>query len=261
MIQDPRKPCIVGNWKMHGSRDMITKLVVEIVAGSASITDIEIVLCPPLVYLSFVENELREKKCKDHIQVGAQNVYCEQEGAYTGEISPLMLSDIGCHYVILGHSERRQFFAEDDNLIARKFIAAYHAALTPILCVGETALEREQGKTFEVVSRQMQAVFELAPLEALQKAIVAYEPVWAIGTGLTATPDQAEEVHSYLRSWIAKKYAKLANRMRILYGGSVKAENAKGLFAKANIDGALVGGASLSPKDFLNICENAVVRV
>jgi triosephosphate isomerase len=246
---------------MHGSKGMITKLVMEIVAGSASITDVEIVLCPPSVYLSFVENQLREKKFNDRIQIGAQNVYCERDGAYTGEISPLMLSDIGCQYVILGHSERRQLFAEDDGLIARKFVAAYHAGLISILCVGETAIEREQGKTFEVVSRQMQAVFELAPLEALQKAVVAYEPVWAIGTGLTATPDQAEEVHNYLRSWMAKKDAKLASRMRILYGGSVKAENAKGLFAKANIDGALVGGASLSAKDFLNICENIVVRI
>jgi len=253
------KPCVIGNWKMQGSRETISKLVFQLARESRAYetefeTGMDIVLCPPFVYLPEVSRLLQENTANSRFQLGAQNVYCESKGAFTGEIAPDMLLDIGCRYVIVGHSERRQGFFEDDALIARKFKAAYDAGLIPILCVGETQAERVAGKTFEVVSRQLQAVLEIVPLTALEKALIAYEPVWAIGTGLTATPEQAEAVHASIRQWIAKRDPRIAQTARILYGGSVKAENAKGLLSMPNIDGALVGGASLSAEAFLNIC-------
>jgi len=255
---NPRKPCVVANWKMHGSKERVAKWIVELSKGlkSGTAKDLDVVLCPPSVYLQESINCIRNQLSSDALSIGCQNVYCLSEGAFTGEISPEMLIDVGCRYVILGHSERRQLFLEEDTLIASKFVAAYHAGLIPIICVGETRQEREQGKTKQVVSRQLQAVLELAPKGAFGKSLIAYEPVWAIGTGLTASPDQAQEVHAFLRGCLAERDWGSAETVRILYGGSVKADNAKTLFAQSDIDGALVGGASLNAEEFLNICKS-----
>jgi triosephosphate isomerase len=260
-----RKPCVIGNWKMQGSCEKISKFVAALFQNEAKShfvgVDVDIVLCPPTLYLQKFQQTLQThpplSQGEEGIGLGAQNVYCESNGAFTGEISPEMLVDIGCRYVIIGHSERRQLFYEDDALIARKFRAAYHIGLIPILCVGETEAERAQGKTFEVVARQLQAVLEHEPVSAFATSIIAYEPIWAIGTGLTATPAEAEAVHVYVRDWLGKRDTEVAKKARIVYGGSVKVENAAGLLGMPNIDGALVGGASLVAEDFLKICQSA----
>jgi triosephosphate isomerase len=245
---------------MNGSRQMVSQFIpalqnaIETPVLTQALAEVDKVLCPPAVYLQAVGENLQSQKL---FKLGAQNSYCESKGAYTGEISPEMLKDMGCEYVILGHSERRQLFAESDELIARKFVAAYHAGLIPILCVGETEGERAQGRAFEVVCRQLEAVLKIAPISLLRKSCIAYEPVWAIGTGQTATPAQAEAVHAHIRSWLASRDVEVAAAVRILYGGSIKADNAVQLFAEPNIDGGLIGGASLEVKDFLNICLQA----
>ncbi len=248
---------------MQGSKQMISNFVLscsqaknQALSLRRASAEIEIVLCPPVIYLEKLEAMLKTNHLLEPIFLGAQNVYCEPQGAFTGEIAPEMLVDMGCRYVIVGHSERRQLFYEDDTLIARKFRAAYHAGLIPILCVGETAVERANDRTFEVVSRQLEAILKLMPLSALFTSVIAYEPVWAIGTGVTARPEVAEAVHRFLRDWLKERDAEVAAKVRIVYGGSVKTENAAGLFAMPNIDGALVGGASLVAAEFLKICEN-----
>lgn len=258
MIKTLRKPCVVGNWKMNGSKQSNQALVQDLLVGISSLQNIEIevVLCPPSVYLQQVA-ELLQLNEQAGIKLGAQNVFYEKEGAFTGEISPDMLRDLGCQYVIIGHSERRQSFSEGDELIARKFVAAYDAGLIPIVCVGETEGERAQGKAFEVVSRQLDAVWKIGGAARFAKSLIAYEPVWAIGTGQTASPEQAEEVHTYLRRWIAERDQHVAQTVRILYGGSIKADNAEQLFSEPNIDGGLVGGASLKLQEFLTICQSA----
>lgn len=244
---------------MQGSSEMISNFVLGLSqeknppAGS----DLEIVLCPPTLYLQKLQTALEAYNLREHFLLGAQNVYCESSGAFTGEIAPEMLVDMDCRYVIIGHSERRQLFYEDDALIARKFRAAYHVGLIPILCVGETEAERAGNKTFEVVERQLEAILALMPISVFSTSIIAYEPIWAIGTGLTATPTEAEAVHGFLRDWLGKRDPEVAKKVRIVYGGSVKAENAAGLFSMTNIDGALVGGASLVAEDFLKICQSA----
>lgn len=257
MIQSFRKPCVVANWKMQGSLQMLSALIGDLLQGSQTVefNKMDVVLCPPFPYLQAVEKRIQSGP----FRLGAQNAYCEYKGAFTGEVSPEMLVDVGCSYVIIGHSERRELFFETDALIARKFLAAYHVGLTPILCVGETLAEREHGKTFEVVQRQLAAVLTIASLSTLAGALIAYEPVWAIGTGLTATPEQAEAVHEYIRGWLAKQDAQIASQVRILYGGSVNAANASGLFAMPNIDGGLIGGASLKAQEFLSICQSVSV--
>lgn len=250
---------MIANWKMQGSSEMISNFVLGLSqeknppAGS----DLEIVLCPPTLYLQKLQTALEAYNLREHFLLGAQNVYCESSGAFTGEIAPEMLVDMDCRYVIIGHSERRQLFYEDDALIARKFRAAYHVGLIPILCVGETEAERAGNKTFEVVERQLEAILALMPISVFSTSIIAYEPIWAIGTGLTATPTEAEAVHGFLRDWLGKRDPEVAKKVRIVYGGSVKAENAAGLFSMTNIDGALVGGASLVAEDFLKICQSA----
>jgi triosephosphate isomerase len=195
-----------------------------------------------------------------NVLLGAQSVCAEPLGAFTGEISAAMLKDVGCRYVIVGHSERRALYKEDDALVARKFLAVHGQGLVPILCVGETLDERERGATTQVVSRQLDAVLDLAGVAALDAAVVAYEPVWAIGTGKNATPEQAQEVHAHIRSVVAARDAKIAARLRILYGGSVKASNAREIFAMPDVDGGLVGGASLKADEFLKICAAAQVH-
>jgi triosephosphate isomerase len=248
-----RRALIAGNWKMHGSRAENAELIEGLLLGLPSQTPVEIAVCPPAVYLWETARALKSSS----IALGAQSVCAEQVGAFTGEVSASMLKDVGCKYVIVGHSERRAIYKEDDALVARKFLAAQAQGLIPILCVGETLEERERGQTMQVVSRQLAAVLDLAGVAALRAAVIAYEPVWAIGTGKNATPQQAQEVHAHIRNAIAARDAKIAADVRILYGGSVKAANARELFAMPDVDGGLVGGASLKADEFLKICASA----
>jgi triosephosphate isomerase len=248
-----RRPLIAGNWKMHGSRAENAELIEALLLGLPDQIPFDIVVCPPFVYLWEVARLLKASS----IGLGAQSVCAEQVGAFTGESSAAMLKDVGCKYVIVGHSERRAIYKEDDALVARKFLAAQSHGLIPILCVGETLEERERSQTMQVVSRQLTAVLDLAGVTALRAAVIAYEPVWAIGTGKNATPEQAQEVHAYIRAAIAARDAKIAADVRILYGGSVKAANARELFAMPDVDGGLVGGASLKADEFLKICAAA----
>jgi len=248
-----RRPLIAGNWKMHGSRAENAELIEALLLGLPDQVPFDIAVCPPFVYLWEVGRQLKSSS----IALGAQSVCAEQVGAFTGEASAAMLKDVGCQYVIVGHSERRAIYKEDDALVARKFLAAQSQGLIPILCVGETLEERERGQTMQVVSRQLTAVLDLAGVAALRTAVIAYEPVWAIGTGKNATPEQAQEVHAHIRNAIAARDAKIAAGVRILYGGSVKAANARELFAMPDVDGGLVGGASLKADEFLKICAAA----
>ena len=244
-----RQPLVAGNWKMNGSLDSITALVEGIKAGLDSVTTAEMVVCPPFVYIPTVASLIGDAP----ISLGAQDVNDQEAGAHTGEIAPGMLTDTGCKYAIVGHSERRSIYGESDAFTASKFAAARKAGLVPILCVGELLEEREQGITEQVVSRQLDAVIDLEGIGALADAVIAYEPVWAIGTGKTATPDQAQDVHAYIRGKLAALDSAVADKVRILYGGSMNAGNAAELLSMADIDGGLIGGASLKPADFLAI--------
>ena len=245
-----RRPLVAGNWKMHGSRADNARLIEGIVARLPA-QSAECVVCPPAVYLPEVGGLLAA--ASDRVWLGAQDVSAEAHGAFTGEVSAAMLRDVGCRYVIVGHSERRTLWQEDDHRVARKFLAAKSHGLVPILCVGELVDERQAGRTFEVIARQLDAVLELCGPHAAEGAVIAYEPVWAIGTGLTATPDQAQEVHAFIRGRIARGSAKMGGEVRILYGGSVKPGNAAELFAMPDVDGGLIGGASLKAEEFLTI--------
>ena len=244
-----RQPLVAGNWKMNGSLDSITALVEGIKAGLDSVTTAEMVVCPPFVYIPTVASLIGDAS----ISLGAQDVSDQEAGAHTGEVAPAMLTDVGCKYAIVGHSERRSIYGESDTFTASKFAAARKAGLVPILCVGELLEEREQGITEQVVSRQLDAVIDLEGVGALADAVIAYEPVWAIGTGKTATPDQAQDVHAFIRGKLAALDSSVADKVRILYGGSMNAANAAELLAMADIDGGLIGGASLKPADFLAI--------
>ena len=249
-----RKPLVAGNWKMNGSKQEAKRLLDGVFSGLVGGVNAEVAVCPPFVYLSEVGAIL----AGNPVALGAQDVSQRDNGAYTGEISTSMLLDLGCEYAIIGHSERRACYGEDDALVAKKVIAAAKADLKPILCVGELLEERESGETENVVARQLDVLLETAEgLAALQNAVIAYEPVWAIGTGKTATPEQAQDVHAFIRQRIAAKDAILADKTRLLYGGSVKANNAVELFSQADIDGGLIGGASLSAEDFVAICKAA----
>ena len=248
-----RKPLVAGNWKMHGSRAENAQLVRSLLDLLRPDARAEILVCPPFVYLWETERMLKDTD----VSLGAQSLCAEALGAFTGEVSGAMLRDVGCRYVLVGHSERRQLFGEHDALVARKFVAAQAHGLTPVLCVGETLEEREAGRTGEVVSRQLEAVLAVSGIAAFARAVVAYEPVWAIGTGRNATPDQAQDVHASIRAKLAALDAIIGGSVRILYGGSVKASNARELFAMADIDGGLVGGASLKAEEFAQICAAA----
>jgi triosephosphate isomerase len=245
-----RRPFIAGNWKMHGSRKENAELIEALLLGLPAQTTMDIAVCPPHVYLWEVGRLLKAS----NIALGAQTVCAEGSGAFTGEVCATMLKDVGCTYVIVGHSERRTIYREDDALVARKFLAVQAQGLIPILCVGETLDEREKTLTMQVVSRQLGAVLDVAGANALQQAVLAYEPVWAIGTGKNATPAQAQEVHAHIRAEVARRDAKIAADLRVLYGGSVKAANAKEIFAMPDVDGGLIGGASLKADEFLKIC-------
>jgi triosephosphate isomerase len=238
---------------MHGTRAENAQLVESLLLGLPGETTADIVVCPPFAYLWEVARLLKSSS----VGLGAQSVCAESVGAFTGEVSAAMLKDVGCSYVIVGHSERRAIYKEDDALVARKFLAAQSQGLTPILCVGETLEERESNQTTKVVSRQLAAVVDLVGMAALSRSVVAYEPVWAIGTGKTATPAQAQEVHAHIRAELATRDAKIASELRILYGGSVKAANAREIFAMQDVDGGLIGGASLKADEFLKICAAA----
>jgi triosephosphate isomerase len=244
-----RQPLVAGNWKMNGSLDSIRELVEGIKTGLDTVTTAEMAICPPYVYIPQVAAMLKGTA----ISLGAQDVNDQESGAHTGEVAAGMLSDVGCKYAIVGHSERRSIYGESDEFTARKFAAARMAGLVPILCVGELLEEREQGVTQQVVARQLDAVIDLEGVGALANAVIAYEPVWAIGTGKTATPDQAQEVHAFIRSMVAKEDATIAGNLQILYGGSVKGSNAAELFGMPDIDGGLIGGASLQANEFLTI--------
>lgn len=249
-----RQKLVVGNWKMHGSRDSVTGLLQGIQDGSAGLeSNVEIGVCPTYIHLGLASGLLGAGS----IKLGAQNVYCKPEGAFTGEVSAEMLAEYDVSYVIVGHSERREVFRESDQLVAEKFVAVQSANMIPILCVGESLADREQGVTAQVVLSQLDAVIQLAGITAFAKAVIAYEPIWAIGTGQTASPQQAQEVHALLRGHLAKQDPSLSEGIRIIYGGSVKSANASELFSQPDIDGGLVGGASLQAEEFISICESA----
>jgi len=248
-----RSKLVAGNWKMHGSLTENEALLGALTKGLASTHGFLCAVCVPFPYLAQAQAALQATA----IEWGAQDVSEHAKGAYTGEVSAAMLKDFGCRYVIVGHSERRTLHGEDNALVARKMEAAQRQGLTPIVCIGETLSQREAGATEAVVSAQLDAVVERAGVGALQSAVIAYEPVWAIGTGKTATPEQAQEVHAFVRGRVAAKDAGIAERLAILYGGSVKGSNAKALFAMPDIDGGLIGGASLDAAEFLAICEAA----
>ena len=248
-----RQPLVAGNWKMNGSSGSVTALIEGIKAGIDAVTTAEMAVCPPYVYIPQVAGLLAGTA----ISYGAQDVSDQEAGAYTGEIAAGMLMDIGCRYAIVGHSERRSLYDESDTFTASKFAAARKAGLVPILCVGELLEEREQGITEQVVERQLDAVIDLEGVAAIASAVIAYEPVWAIGTGKTATPDQAQEVHAFIRAKLAGLDQTVADGVRILYGGSMNAGNAAELLAMQDIDGGLIGGASLKPDAFLAIGEAA----
>ena len=248
-----RQPLVAGNWKMNGSSESVTALIEGIKAGIDAVTTAEMAVCPPYVYIPQVAGLLAGTA----ISYGAQDVSDQEAGAFTGEIAAGMLTDIGCKYAIVGHSERRSLYGESDAYTASKFAAARKAGLVPILCVGELLEEREQGITEQVVERQLDAVIDLEGVAAIASAVIAYEPVWAIGTGKTATPDQAQEVHAFIRAKLAGLDQTVAEAVRILYGGSMNAGNAAELLAMQDIDGGLIGGASLKPDAFLAIGEAA----
>ncbi len=245
-----RQTLVAGNWKMNGSRSKNQQLVNAIKSGLREGTTTEVAVCPPAIYIPQVMALLQDSG----IHWGGQNLSQYTEGAYTGEISASMLLDYACRYVIVGHSERRSLYGEDDALVAEKFVVAQRAGLVPILCVGELLEERESGETEAVIGKQLDAVIEAAGVPAIGEAVIAYEPVWAIGTGKTASPEQAQEVHAYIREKLAAQDAAVAEKVRILYGGSVKPDNAAELFAMPDIDGGLIGGASLDAESFLSIC-------
>lgn len=240
-----RQALVVGNWKMNGSLASNSQLLESFLERWQGEHQVEVAVCPPAIYLAQAK-----QLAGNGLQVGAQDVSRAESGAYTGELAATMVADLDCRYAIVGHSERREYHSETDELVAEKFATAQQAGLVPILCVGETLEQREAGETLGVIARQLKAVIDRVGQQTMVNAVVAYEPVWAIGTGLTATPEQAQEVHGFIREQLGDT----GDAVRILYGGSVKPANAGELFAKPDIDGALVGGASLASEDFYQIC-------
>lgn len=248
-----RKTLIAGNWKLNGSVESITELLKGIVAGLPETESLSVAVCPPYIYIPMVTDILSDQR----VMVGSQNVAAQSKGAYTGEISAAMLSEFGCQYGLVGHSERRSLYNETDADVAVKFKALSDSGIIPVLCVGETLEERDQGVTESVVSRQIQAVIDQHGIAAFASAVIAYEPVWAIGTGRTATPEQAQAVHAAIRALLATYDEVIADTIQIVYGGSMNPGNAAELLAMPDIDGGLIGGASLNADDFLAICRAA----
>jgi triosephosphate isomerase (TIM) len=243
-----RRSLIIGNWKMNGNRASSEALAKGIIAGLGD--DVaDIAVCVPYVHISDIGQVVKGTR----LALGAQNVADKSSGAFTGEVSATMLKEYGCKYALVGHSERRSYYGDSDQSVAERFCQAQEQGIIPVLCIGETLNEREQNKTFDVVTAQLDAVVSKAGIAAFNNAVLAYEPVWAIGTGLTATDEQAQEVHHFIRQYLADKDQSVSAKIQILYGGSAKPENAKGLFAMPDIDGGLIGGASLDAESFLKI--------
>ena len=252
-----RTPLVVGNWKMHGVVSEARALATAIRDGLKRPRGVDVAVCPPFTALGAVAEVLAGSA----IGWGGQNCHWEEKGAFTGEIAPSMLAELGCRYVLLGHSERRHFFRETDEEINRKVTAALRHQLVPVLCLGETEEERRQGLTFTVVEGQLRTGWAGLGAEDIARTVLAYEPVWAIGTGVTATPVQAAEVHGYLRGLVSELASKeIAQSLRILYGGSVKPDNAAELTQEPDIDGSLVGGASLQPQSFITIAKKSASK-
>lgn len=249
-----RSLIIAGNWKMNHDQAAARAMIAELAPAVADVDSIDIVLCPTFTTLTAA----LEAAAGSNIAIGAQNLHWAANGAYTGEISASMLQEVGAAYVIIGHSERRQYFAETDATVNQRLNAALAADLAPIVCIGETLEQREAGNTHAVVGSQLEGSLAGIDAEAMAKIVLAYEPVWAIGTGVTATPEQAQDVHAFIRDWLRGKYGDLAESIRIQYGGSVKPGNAAELMGQADIDGALVGGASLKAGDFSGIIHNSL---
>ena len=244
-----RKPLVAGNWKLNGSTKMVSALLSGISQRLSTSRNTEVAVCPPFIYLEQARQQLEGGE----IVLGAQDCSDQQAGAYTGEVSAEMIREFGCRYIIVGHSERRHIYMESDAMVAAKFDRVRESRMMPILCVGETLEEREEDRTQAVISRQLDAVLDRSGTEGFRDAVIAYEPVWAIGTGKTATPDQAQQVHAFIRGKLAGLDEEIAARIRILYGGSVKPENARSLLQENDIDGGLIGGAALEAEDFAAI--------
>ncbi|ODN42904.1 triose-phosphate isomerase [Piscirickettsia litoralis] len=248
-----RQMLVMGNWKMNGCRSELTTLLQGVAQQVKPLSKVGVAVCPSFVYLDAIS-----VMCEGtSVGLGAQDVSLHEQGAYTGEISAAMLKDLGCQYVLVGHSERRSYHAESNESVARKFVAAQTQGLTPVLCIGETLEERQAGKMQDVVSAQVKAVIEHAGVDAFVKSVIAYEPVWAIGTGVAAEPSDVQNAHGFLRSLLNDYGSKLAQNMQILYGGSVKASNATEILSQPDVDGGLVGGASLKVDEFVAICQAA----
>ena len=245
-----RKTIVAGNWKMNASKDSVESLVTDILSGASDVSA-EIIVCAPFPYLSQVEVLIEGS----NLMLGAQNLNVNASGAFTGEVSAEMIKDFGANHVIVGHSERRSLYGETSEIVAEKTKAAIDSGLTPILCLGESLDQRESGKTELVVSEQLNKVIKMVGIEAFNNIIIAYEPVWAIGTGVTATPEQAQAVHKFIRDLLATSGQDIADKTAILYGGSMNAGNAVELISCADIDGGLIGGAALKAEDFLQICK------
>ena len=248
-----RRPLVAGNWKMNGSLASVRELTTAIGQQSATVESVDLAVFPPFVYLAEVARLLDSTA----VGWGGQTLSEHDSGAYTGEVAPAMLTDYGCRYVLVGHSERRTLYGETSAAVADKFVAAQRHDLIPVLCVGETLDQREQGTTETVIAEQLDAVIDAVGIDALTSAVIAYEPVWAIGTGKTASPEQAQDVHAFIRGKLADLNPSVAEAIKILYGGSVKGDNAAQLFAKPDIDGGLIGGASLKADEFLRIAAAA----
>ena len=248
-----RQPLVAGNWKLNGSLQFIAELVSNIKSQLSSVEVAELAVCPPHTYLGYVQSLLDGVS----IALGAQDCSDQEEGAYTGEVSAAMVNEFGCKYIIVGHSERRHLYGESNEMVAKKFELVKKNSLTPILCVGETLQDREDGHTEVIIAKQVDAIIDLLGVEGFVDAVVAYEPVWAIGTGKTATPEQAQEVHAYIRNKLGALNKDIAANLRILYGGSMKPENAKQLLDQVDIDGGLIGGAALKADDFIAIATAA----
>lgn len=244
-----RRPIVIGNWKMNGGTEFTQNLLKSLAEMWAGVHKAEVAVCPPYPYLALASQILQNT----NVSWGAQDVSIHKNGAYTGEVAADMLVDFGCKYAIVGHSERREYHGESSELVAKKFQAAVDHSMVPVLCVGESLEEREKDKTFDVIGHQLMKVIDHCGLDVVAKGIIAYEPIWAIGTGKSATPDIAQDVHSYIREVLGPE----GDQIRILYGGSVKPETAEALFEQKDIDGALVGGASLKAQDFIDICRAA----
>ena len=248
-----RQPLVMGNWKLNGTKASVEALVKALVEPAAKAEGVEVAVCPPVIFLDLVEKLTEGTR----IQYGAQNADVHTAGAFTGENSPVMLKEFGCKYALVGHSERRTLHAETDEVVAAKYEAIQQNGLVPVLCIGETLAQFEAGQTNSVVETQLKAVIDRCGIDSFTNAVVAYEPVWAIGTGKTATPEIAQSVHAHIRAYLAGFSADVAAKVQILYGGSVTGATAANLFGQADIDGGLVGGASLKPDDFAQIIAGA----